>query len=133
MSSQPSRENPLSLSRRQFLAGVAAGTTLAPALFLTGCQRRPASGVDSSGGLTLKASRFNAAPDGRSREVLGYNGQLPGPVLRVKEGDTLRVRVVNGLGDVPTSVHWHGMHQPGTFRMDGVPDVSGPPIPAGSE
>jgi FtsP/CotA-like multicopper oxidase with cupredoxin domain len=81
----------------------------------------------------LRAARFTTAPDGRPREVLGYNGQLPGPVIRVKEGDTLRVRVINQLGAVPTSTHWHGMHQLNTFRMDGVPDVSGPPIPAGGE
>jgi FtsP/CotA-like multicopper oxidase with cupredoxin domain len=44
----------------------------------------------------------------------------------------LRVKVINELG-VPTSVHWHGMHQPGTWQTDGVEDVSRPPIPAGSE
>jgi FtsP/CotA-like multicopper oxidase with cupredoxin domain len=82
--------------------------------------------------VVLRAGRFRAAPDGRVREVWGYNGQLPGPVIRAREGDTLRVNVINELG-VPTSVHWHGMHQPGTWRMDGVEDVSRPPIPAGSE
>jgi FtsP/CotA-like multicopper oxidase with cupredoxin domain len=88
---------------------------------------------DEVSGTVLRAGRFTAAPDGRSREVWRYNGQLPGPVIRVKEGDTLRVKVVNDLGDVPTSVHWHGMHQPGTWQMDGVEAVSRPPIPAGSE
>jgi FtsP/CotA-like multicopper oxidase with cupredoxin domain len=115
-------------SRRDFLARVAAGTTLAPALFLTESQGQPAGA-----GTVLRVSRFKAAPDGRPREVLGYNGQLPGQVLRAREGDTLRVKVVNELGNVPTSVHWHGMHQPGTFRMDGVPVVSGPPIAPGAE
>src|SRR5262249_30640351 len=124
-----------SLSRRQFLSCFAAGSTLAPALLLVSCGRNPTphpgvtepppSGADD---LVLRASRFAAAPDGRPREVMGYNGQLPGPVIRVKEGDTLRVKVVNQLGTVPTSIHWHGMHQPGTWRMDGVADVSRPPI-----
>jgi FtsP/CotA-like multicopper oxidase with cupredoxin domain len=101
---------------------------------MPGCQRRGAEGpADEFTGTVLRAGRFTAAPDGRSRQVWGYNGLLPGPVIRVKEGDTLRVKVINELGDVPTSVHWHGMHQPGTWRMDGVEGVSRPPIPAGSE
>lgn len=124
-------------SRRQFLnrsAALAAGAILAPAILLPGCRRSlPVSPDDEFSGTVLRAGRFTAAPDGRSREVWGYNGRLPGPVLRVKEGDTLRVKVVNDLGDVPTSVHWHGMHQPGTWQMDGVEDVSRSPIPAGSE
>src|SRR5262249_14528880 len=111
------------------------GTTVAPGLLVA------ASAVGESGPndpafagkpLTLKASKFRGAPDGRERDVWGYNGQVPGPRIRVKEGETLRVRVVNELG-VPTSVHWHGMHQPGTWRMDGVDRVSAPPIAAGSE
>jgi len=40
--------------------------------------------------------------------------------------------LVNGL-KAPTSIHWHGMHQPGTWRMDGVEDVSGPPVAPGGE
>ncbi len=113
-------------SRRQFLA-------LAPTIsLLTGCQKRVEEAPAAEpGGLVLRAGRFTAAPDGRSREVWGYNGQLPGPVIRAREGETLRVKVVNDLG-VPTSVHWHGMHQPGTWTMDGVEEVSRPPIPAGS-
>jgi FtsP/CotA-like multicopper oxidase with cupredoxin domain len=80
----------------------------------------------------LRVTRFRGAPDGREREIWGYNGQLPGPPLRVKEGETLRVKVINELS-VPTSIHWHGMHQPGTWQMDGVEDVSGPPIAPGAE
>ncbi len=50
-----------------------------------------------------------AAPDGVRREIFAYGGRLIGP----------------------TSVHWHGMHQPNTWRMDGVEGVSGPPIEPG--
>jgi FtsP/CotA-like multicopper oxidase with cupredoxin domain len=127
-------------SRRRFLLGLAAsGGSLAPAL-LAGSVRRaePRPGATDSPpaaaeGVVLRASRFTAAPDGRWREVMGYNGQVPGPTIRVREGETLRVKVVNQLGKVPTSTHWHGMHQPGTFQMDGVPDVSRPPIAPGAE
>jgi FtsP/CotA-like multicopper oxidase with cupredoxin domain len=80
----------------------------------------------------LRATRFRGAPDGRKREIWGYNGQFPGPTIRVKEGDLLRVKLVNELG-VPTSIHWHGMHQPGTWKMDGVAGVTGPPTDPGAE
>jgi multicopper oxidase len=126
------------ISRRHFLGLAGAGVTLAPAL-LSGCQRQaPAIATADTGkgpetaARILRATRFQAAPDGRIKEVWGYDGQLPGPVVRAKEGETLRIRVLNDLR-VPTSVHWHGMHQPGTWTMDGVEDVSRPPIPAGSE
>ncbi|MBX9580044.1 MAG: multicopper oxidase family protein, partial [Gemmataceae bacterium] len=115
---------PASPSRRRFLragSGAAAGLVLAPTA--------PAADLPTH---VLRAGRFRAAPDGREREVWGYDGRLPGPVLRARQGDTLRVKVVNDLG-VPTTTHWHGMHQPGTWRMDGVEGVTQEPIPAGAE
>src|SRR5262249_16251461 len=66
------------------------------------------------------------------RDICGYNGQLPGPAIRAKLGETLRIKVVNELGS-PTTIHWHGMHQPGTWQMDGVTNGSQEPIPAGAE
>ena len=59
-----------------------------------------------------------------------FNGQLPGPVLRVTEGQTLSVRVRNLLPE-PTTVHWHGVPLP--LGMDGVPDVTRPVIEPGQE
>jgi FtsP/CotA-like multicopper oxidase with cupredoxin domain len=131
MSNSPSQ--PLTgpaLSRRQFLCSSACSGTAALVLPLTPCGSGKA--VAASGGHVLRATRFPGAPDGRRREVWGYNEQLPGPLIRAREGEMLRIKVVNGLG-VPTTVHWHGMHQRGTWRMDGVEGVSGPPIPAGSD
>jgi FtsP/CotA-like multicopper oxidase with cupredoxin domain len=126
----------VSPSRRQFLrwgARAAAGLTLAPALLVPAGCSTPAA-VTAADPVThiLRARRFRGAPDGREREVWGYDGQLPGPVIRAREGETLRVKVINELG-TPTTVHWHGMHQPGTWQMDGVADVSQAPIPAGAE
>ncbi|WP_345343962.1 multicopper oxidase family protein [Rhodococcus olei] len=59
-----------------------------------------------------------------------YDGQLPGPVLRADVGDRVQIRFRNQLPD-PTTVHWHGL----AIRndMDGVPDVTQPPIPVGAE
>ncbi len=61
---------------------------------------------------------------------LAYNGQLPGPLLRVRHGQTLRARYLNRTGS-PSTIHWHGMILPND--MDGVPGVTQPPIPDGGE
>ena len=88
------------------------------------------TGDGARGTRTLIAGARAAAPDGRQRVIWCYNGQLPGPVIRAKLGEKLSIQVRNGL-DVPTTVHWHGMHQIGTWRMDGVAGVSQQPIPPG--
>jgi FtsP/CotA-like multicopper oxidase with cupredoxin domain len=56
---------------------------------------------------------------GRVRVVEGYayNGQVPGPTIRVQKGDVLTVDIRNEL-DQPTTVHWHGLSVP--YEMDGV-------------
>ena len=77
------------------------------------------------------AAPFPGHPDGRSKELWGYNGQFPGPEIRVKEGDRIRVNVKNQL-PVPTSIHWHGMKQKHNWRMDGVTPVSHAPIEPGA-
>lgn len=108
-------------SRRQFLQTAAA----VPLLPMLGKAAEPAETV-------LRAGAFRAAPDGHAREIWGYNGQTPGPTIRAKLGDTLRIKLVNDLA-VPTTIHWHGMHQPGTWRMDGVEGISQEPVPPGAE
>ncbi|MDO8942013.1 MAG: multicopper oxidase family protein [Desulfobacterales bacterium] len=57
-----------------------------------------------------------------------YGGSVPGPQLRVRQGDRVRVHVTNQLG-VPTTVHWHGVRLPNA--MDGVPHLTQPPIEPG--
>ena len=88
--------------------------------------------ADKPAEYAVKVVSQQAAPDGRPREVSCYDGKIPGPVIRAKEGQTLKVKVANGL-KVPTSIHWHGMHQPGTWQMDGVDGVSHVPIPPGHD
>jgi FtsP/CotA-like multicopper oxidase with cupredoxin domain len=68
--------------------------------------------------------------DGGKLRVWAYNGQVPGPTLRVRLGDTVRVRFQNRLPQ-PTTIHWHGVRVPN--GMDGVPNLTQPPIePGGS-
>ena len=57
-----------------------------------------------------------------------FNGQVPGPRLRVTEGDRLRIRVSNQLPE-PTSVHWHGLILPNP--MDGAAGITQEPIRPG--
>ena len=57
-----------------------------------------------------------------------YNGTTPGPEIRVKQGDRVRVHFVNEL-DEPTSVHWHGIRI--SNAMDGVSDLTQNPVPPG--
>ncbi len=60
--------------------------------------------------------------------VWSYNGQVPGPVLRGKQGSVLVVSLCNALAE-PTSVHWHGLRIDNA--MDGVPGVTQAPIQPG--
>src|SRR3954453_4197880 len=55
---------------------------------------------------------------GEKLRVWAYNGQVPGPTLRVRLGDTLRVQFNNRLPQ-PSTIHWHGVRVPN--GMDGVP------------
>ena len=56
-----------------------------------------------------------------------YDGRVPGPELRLKQGERLRVAVTNRLPE-GTTVHWHGVRVPNA--MDGVPHVTQAPIAA---
>jgi len=135
----PQQRQQPSISRREFVeraASAMAATAAAPRVLLSATEHRRLAVASEFTGeaetLALRATSFRGAPDGRDREIWSYNGHFPGPPIRVKEGETLRVRVINELR-VPTSIHWHGMHQPGTWRMDGVEGVSGPPIAPGAQ
>jgi CopA family copper-resistance protein len=66
---------------------------------------------------------------GRTVTAMAINGTIPGPVLRFTEGDIARIQVRNAM-PVDTSIHWHGILVPP--EMDGVPDLSFPPIAPGA-
>jgi FtsP/CotA-like multicopper oxidase with cupredoxin domain len=60
--------------------------------------------------------------------MLGYNGSIPGPTLKVRQGSEVVVHVTND-GDLETTVHWHGLRLENKY--DGVPHETQIPIPVG--
>ncbi len=60
--------------------------------------------------------------------MLGYNGSIPGPTVKVRQGSEIVVQVTNH-GDLDTTVHWHGLRLEN--RYDGVPHETQIPIPVG--
>jgi len=68
--------------------------------------------------------------DDATVRMLGYNGSIPGPTLKVAQGSEVVVHVVNE-GDLDTTVHWHGLRLEN--RYDGVPHETQAPIPVGGE
>ncbi|MFB3739838.1 MAG: multicopper oxidase domain-containing protein, partial [Candidatus Velamenicoccus archaeovorus] len=66
--------------------------------------------------------------DGNDVRMLAYNGSIPGPTLRVRQGSHVVVNVTND-GDIDATVHWHGLRLEN--RFDGVPHETQQPIPVG--
>ena len=83
---------------------------------------------------TVREFTIVAAPteasivNGVRTAVWSYNGQVPGPELRVRLGDRVRVHFTNKLPE-PTTIHWHGVRVPNA--MDGVPYVTQKPVEPG--
>jgi FtsP/CotA-like multicopper oxidase with cupredoxin domain len=65
---------------------------------------------------------------GREGHAVAVNGTIPAPLIRAKQGETLRIAVTNTLAET-SSIHWHGVLLP--FQFDGVPGVSFPGIKPG--
>jgi CopA family copper-resistance protein len=78
--------------------------------------------------IDLRIGHSELKVDGRAGHVVTINGTVPGPLLRLKEGQTVRLSVTNSLNE-DTSIHWHGLLVPA--QMDGVPGVSFPGIKPG--
>lgn len=115
------------VTRREFLkqsAGVALASAFMPAAMAE-------SRVDGAWtALNAVVASQQLAPAQYPRTAIwGYNGMTPGPVLRLKQGERLRVRLSNGLPGQDTTIHWHGVRLP--IGMDGVPNVTQPPVRPG--
>jgi len=116
------------ISRRQVLRTGAAFTALSalsPArTAMAGPTEDPFVLNAASGQAVLRPAPYG--PTG----VWSYNGSVPGPEIRVRQGERIRVLARNGL-DEGTTVHWHGIRTPNA--MDGVPFLTQDPIPVGGE
>lgn len=87
----------------------------------------PARRELSGEAITLTIASGSLMIDGKPARAVTINGGVPGPLLRLRQGQNLRLTVINEL-DEESSLHWHGLILP--FQMDGVPGVSFPGIPA---
>ncbi|MBX3562656.1 MAG: copper resistance system multicopper oxidase [Sphingomonas sp.] len=76
--------------------------------------------------LTIAEQPFSVG--GHTRHAIMLNGTLPAPLIRLREGQNVRIAVTNRLAE-DSSIHWHGIILP--FRMDGVPGISFPGIRPG--
>ncbi|MCI0370778.1 MAG: multicopper oxidase family protein, partial [candidate division NC10 bacterium] len=77
--------------------------------------------------LVAKETRWELAP-GKVIKAWSYNGRVPGPELRLREGERVRIVLKNELPE-PTTIHWHGVDVPNP--MDGVPGVTQAPVKPG--
>jgi len=77
--------------------------------------------------LTATELKWETAP-GQMVSAMAYNGQVPGPQIRVREGDRVRVVLKNQLTQ-STAIHFHGLELP--VAMDGVPFITQPPVKPG--
>jgi CopA family copper-resistance protein len=87
----------------------------------------PSLDASDPAGIDLYIDRQPMLINGKVGTAITINGLLPGPVIRMKQGRDVLIRVHNRM-DESTSIHWHGVLVP--FTMDGVPDLSFPGIPA---
>jgi CopA family copper-resistance protein len=123
------------LGRRQLLRGASAlGGGLALGVLLPSWAQSATSGIVPTlptlvgPKIDLTISHAQLSIDGRAGHAVTINGTVPGPLLRLREGQIARLSVKNTL-DEATSIHWHGLLVP--FQMDGVPGVTFPGVPAG--
>jgi FtsP/CotA-like multicopper oxidase with cupredoxin domain len=119
-------------SRREFLAttaklGIGAAVLakgMTPSSYDGGAAAAP-------GGRTIQLEAreitWELAP-GKTIKALAYNGRVPGPEIRAREGERIRVVLKNSLAE-PTTIHWHGVDVPNA--MDGVPDLTQKPVNPG--
>jgi FtsP/CotA-like multicopper oxidase with cupredoxin domain len=129
--------NELSESRRRFLkaASLTAGAALLPS-GVVGAPDVPSEDTDAPVASTesasadytlrIKTSPVEIAPN-RIISATTYNGQFPGPLLRLKEGQQVTVDIYNDT-DTPEQLHWHGQMVP--VEVDGASEEGTPFIPA---
>jgi FtsP/CotA-like multicopper oxidase with cupredoxin domain len=113
------------ISRRSFVAGAAAAAvSLARAACAASIPIREFKLIATPGRWPIVGKPH---PD---TEVWCYGGRIPGPEIRMRQGEPVRIIVENKL-EQDTTVHWHGIRLPNA--MDGVPGLTQPPIKPGEQ
>ncbi len=112
--------------RRRFVQGLASGSALASLGFHAAASAQTGAVVGPQ--QVLRGTEFKLAIDatpvnftGAARIATTVNSQLPTPILRRREGDTVTLAVTNHL-TVTTSIHWHGIILPN--EMGGIPGLT---------
>lgn len=115
--------------RREFLrGGLTASASAALGAFVTGCggplrvaPARRSLTVAQGQTIDLRIAETHVRVAGQVARATTVNGGIPGPEIRLKEGQDVHLRVHNAM-DEDSSVHWHGLILPPS--MDGVPGIS---------
>ncbi|AIW15464.1 multicopper oxidase family protein [Vibrio tubiashii] len=116
----------MDISRRHFIkTGLAVSAlSVLPACTLTRAKSDKGEFVYE---LTAEPATAELVP-GYTTNVLGFNGEIPAPTIRCRQGQEVTIRFTNKLLE-PTTIHWHGLRIP--IEMDGVPFLSQAPIMPG--
>ena len=120
-------------TRRQFLRDATLGGGALALPWLPAWAQPVSTGIAtplpilSGTDIALTVAHLTRTIDGTRSHAIGINGTSPAPLIRLKQGQQVRLSVTNSL-DEETSIHWHGLLVP--FQMDGVPGISFPGIPA---
>jgi FtsP/CotA-like multicopper oxidase with cupredoxin domain len=121
----PSSTAPRSwFDRREILVGAGvAGAAVGAGLGRAYTQRAAADYT-----LTIAPLRLELAP-GKTIDTFAYNGTVPGPLLRLREGQAANIDIINKT-DIDDIVHWHGLYVPSP--VDGAMEEGSPMIERGS-
>jgi FtsP/CotA-like multicopper oxidase with cupredoxin domain len=111
----------LAFTRRRFIQGAAAAGALSVVPWSLRTALAAPAPVLSGTEFQLEIGAVPVTINGRQTTATGVNGQVPAPILRWREGDTLTLAVTNRSSE-PSSIHWHGVRKPSA--MDGVPGLS---------
>ncbi len=109
----------MSINRRRLLATAGGATALVAAGSMRQSPFHMHAHAADDGFVELKIEKLHKRlmEGGEEAELWAYNGECPGPVLRYRRHDTVKVRLINGLQE-PTMLHWHGI------RIDNAMDGS---------
>lgn len=130
---RPPPDRPTATTRRQLLAGL-GGATLLASLPIRAESEKPAASAGPTAEplartLTAAPAKVRLRPAlAAETEIWAFDGATPGPALRIRQGETLRLKLENRT-TAPLALHWQGLR--GEASQDGVGGFSQPPVAPG--